>query len=178
MGHGTLQADQFVALLHGAQVEVLVDVRTAPGSRRLPHFGQAEMEQWLPAAGITYRWERQLGGFRKTTASSLNVALRNASFRGYADYMEAHEFWSALDRVLDEAAHRQTVVMCSESLWWRCHRRLIADAVVLARQIPVDHLMHNGALTEHPVTGGARLTEDGLIRYDAGHIPLLPEPDP
>ncbi|HEY2565611.1 MAG TPA: DUF488 domain-containing protein [Acidimicrobiales bacterium] len=172
VGHGTLEAEEFARVLHAAGAEVLIDVRTAPGSRRLPHFNQAEMKQWLPATGIGYEWERDLGGFRKTTASSPNTALRNVNFRGYADYMETPPFWAALTRVLAEAVRRKTVVMCSESLWWRCHRRLISDAAVLARQFPVDHVMRNGTQTPHQVTEGARLTEDGLVRYDAGHAPL------
>jgi uncharacterized protein (DUF488 family) len=172
VGHGTLEADEFAGVLHAAGVEKLIDVRTAPGSRRLPHFNQADMTQWLPATGIAYEWERDLGGFRKTTASSSNTALRNVNFRGYADYMETSPFWAALARVLAEAGRRKTVVMCSESLWWRCHRRLISDAAVLARQFPVDHVMHNGTRTPHQVTEGARLTDDGLVRYDAGHAPL------
>jgi uncharacterized protein (DUF488 family) len=172
VGHGTLEAEEFARVLHAAGAEVLIDVRTAPGSRRLPHFNQAEMKQWLPATGIGYEWERDLGGFRKTTASSLNTALRNVNFRGYADYMETPPFWAALTRVLAEAVRRKTVVMCSESLWWRCHRRLISDAAVLARQFPVDHVMRNGTQTPHQVTEGARLTEDGLVRYDAAHAPL------
>jgi uncharacterized protein (DUF488 family) len=172
VGHGTLEADEFARVLHDAGVEMLVDVRTAPGSRRLPHFNQAEMKQWLPATGIAYEWERDLGGFRKTTASSPNTALRNVNFRGYADYMETTPFWAALTRVLAEAVRRKTVVMCSESLWWRCHRRLISDAAVLAGEFPVNHLMHTGTQTRHQVTEGARLTDDGLVRYDAGSAPL------
>jgi uncharacterized protein (DUF488 family) len=172
VGHGTLEADEFARVLRDAGVEMLIDVRTAPGSRRLPHFNQADMKQWLPATGIAYEWERDLGGFRKTTASSLNTALRNVNFRGYADYMETTPFWAALTRVLAEAVRRKTVVMCSESLWWRCHRRLISDAAVLAREFPVNHLMHNGTQTGHQVTEGARFTDDGLVRYDAGNPPL------
>ena len=175
VGHGTLEADEFARVLHDAGVEMLIDVRTAPGSRRLPHFNQADMKRWLPTTGIAYEWERDLGGFRKTTASSPNVALRNVNFRGYADYMETPPFWTALTRVLAEAVRRQIVVMCSESLWWRCHRRLISDAAVLAKQFPVIHVMHNGTQTRHQVTEGARLTDDGRVRYDAGHAPLLME---
>ncbi len=173
MGHGTLAADVLAARLHEAGVELVIDVRTAPGSRRFPQFGRSELERWLPDAGMAYRWERDLGGFRKTSPSSANVALHNASFRGYADYMETPQFWAALDRLLDEASRRPTAVMCSESLWWRCHRRLVADAVVLVKEIPVRHLMHNGNVAEHAVTSGARLTESKLVRYDVGATPTL-----
>ena len=178
VGHGTLEADALAALLHGAGVELLVDVRTAPGSRRLPQFGRPELERWLPDAGIAYAWERDLGGFRKASPSSVNLALRNASFRGYADYMETAPFWAALDRLLDRASGRQTAVMCSESLWWRCHRRLIADAVVLVKEIPVSHLMHRGDRAAHQVTSGARLTETKLVRYDVGATPTLSMGEP
>lgn len=178
VGHGTLTADALAALLHDADVELLVDVRTAPGSRRFPQFGRSELERWLPDAGIAYGWERDLGGFRKTSPSSANVALEHASFRGYADYMETSPFWAALDRLLDQASRRHTAVMCSESLWWRCHRRLIADAVVLVKEIPVLHLMHNGNRADHRVTSGARLTETKLVRYDVGATPTLSSGDP
>jgi uncharacterized protein (DUF488 family) len=161
------------SLLRQAGVVSLVDIRTAPGSRRFPHVRREEMAQWLPAAGIAYRWERDLGGFRKTSPGSVNPALRNLSFRGYADYMRTQPFWSALDRVLAAAQEERLVVMCSESVWWRCHRRLVADAARLVRTTPVVHLMHDGRLVDHDLTPGARLGDDGLVRYDAGTEPLF-----
>lgn len=173
MGHGTLAQDAFVSLLHAAEVGSLVDVRTAPGSRRHPHFTREAMEQWLPEAGVAYRWEPRLGGWRKPDANSPNTALRNDSFRGYADYLATAPFWEALDTVLEEASLRRTVVCCSESLWWRCHRRLIADAAVIGRQASVLHLGHDGSLTPHRLTEGVR-SAGGLPIYDLGVDQRLP----
>jgi uncharacterized protein (DUF488 family) len=173
VGHGTLTASQFAELLVDADAELLVDVRSYPGSRRHPHFGRAEMERWLPDAGIEYRWEPRLGGRRSTRADSPHVALQTPAFRGYADHMESTGFVQALDAVVAEASRRRTAVMCAESLWWRCHRRLLADAAVLTRGIEVRHLMHDGRLTQHPVTGGARLA-DGHVVYDIGGERPLP----
>ena len=173
VGHGTASAEELAALLDGAGVERLVDVRTAPGSRRLPHFRREAMERWLPAAGIAYRWERELGGWRKPDPASVNPVLRHPAFRGYADYMRTPPFWAALDGVLAEAATTPTVVLCSERLWWRCHRRLLADAAVLARDVDVRHLGHDGRLTSHQLTEGVRRDGD-LLAYDVGGTPTLP----
>jgi uncharacterized protein (DUF488 family) len=173
VGHGTLAAATFAELLRSANVEVLVDVRSFPGSRRNPQFGREEMARWVPDAGVRYRWERRLGGRRRTRPDSPHVALRNEAFRGYADHMASDDFDAGLDDVLAEAARARVVVMCSESLWWRCHRRLISDAAVLLRQVEVRHLMHGGALRPHVVTGGARRDGDRVV-YDVGGDTPLP----
>jgi uncharacterized protein (DUF488 family) len=166
IGHGTAGQDEFTTLLSGAGIAALVDVRTAPGSRRNPHMGRAALGEWLPAAGIDYRWEPRLGGFRKTPADSPDTFWRNDAFRGFAGHTREQEFTAAVDAILAEAGARPTTVMCSESVWWRCHRRIIADFVVLARDTPVEHLMHDGRRRPHPVSPGARLREDGLLVYD------------
>ena len=171
VGHGTLPSEAFAALLASAGVEAVVDVRTAPGSRRHPQFARAEMERWLPAAGIAYRWERALGGFRRPVPGSANTALRHAGFRGYADYMAGEAFPPALDAVLAEAGHRLTTVMCAESLWWRCHRRLVADAAQLLHGVEVGHLAHDGRIGAHRPTEGVRVDRDRLV-YDGGQAPL------
>ena len=172
VGHGTLPADDFADLLQGAGVTSVVDIRTAPGSKRHPQFRRQEMERWLPAAGIGYRWEPLLGGWRKPSPESLNTALRNPSFRGYADYMETPPFSRALAGVVDETGRADAAVMCSESLWWRCHRRLVADAAVPRKAVPVLHLMHDGRLGGHVLTSGVRLV-GGSLRYDGGQASLL-----
>ena len=169
-GHGTATQEQITELLHGAGVQQVVDVRTAPGSRRNPHVGRDELQRWLPETGIEYRWERALGGFRKAAPDSPDVAWRNASFRGYAGYTRNPEFVAAIEKVLEEAQQRVTTVMCSESVWWRCHRRIIADFAVLARGVDVRHLMHDGRLADHTVTAGARLNDDRLLVYDDGTL--------
>jgi uncharacterized protein (DUF488 family) len=173
VGHGTLAADDLAALLTGSGVELLVDVRSYPGSRRHPQFGRAEMERWLPEAGVAYQWERRLGGRRRARPDSPHVALRNEAFRGYADHMDGPAFGAALDAVLAEAAERPTAVMCSETLWWRCHRRLLSDAAELTRGAEVRHLLHDRRLAPHAVTDGARV-EDGRVVYDVGGERPLP----
>lgn len=166
VGHGTASQEAFTELLTAAGIEALVDVRIGPGSRKFPHFGKDALEQWLPEAGIDYRWEKQLGGFRKLLPDSPDVALRNDSFRAYAGYMRSPEFAEALDGLLAQAGRTRTVIMCSETLWWRCHRRLIADNAVLLRNIAVDHLMPGGKHTIHVPTSGVRVADSGLT-YDA-----------
>jgi uncharacterized protein (DUF488 family) len=167
VGHGTLAEEQLGALVTGAGVEQLVDVRTAPGSRRHPHVSRAALENWLPPLGIRYSWQPRLGGWRKPAADSLNTALRNDSFRGYADYMRTPPFWVALDEVLMGAEACRTVLMCSEAVYWRCHRRLIADGAELGRDVTVRHLGHDGSLVRHRLTDGVRQEHDLLV-YDSG----------
>jgi uncharacterized protein (DUF488 family) len=172
-GHGTDSAERTVATLAGAGVASLVDIRTAPGSRRNPQFARDAMEEWLPAAGIAYRWEKRLGGFRKPSPGNPDVAWREDMFRGYAEYMRSEDFRVVIDAVLAEAGSRQVTVMCSESLWWRCHRRLVADFVTVARGTEVRHLMHDDRIEAHRPPDGLRLTEDGLLVYDRGQDTLL-----
>ena len=172
-GHGTESSERTVATLAGAGVSSLVDIRTAPGSRRNPQFARAALAEWLPAAGIRYRWEKRLGGFRKPGADNPDVTWREEMFRGYAEHMRSADFVAAIDGVLAEAAGRQVAVMCSESLWWRCHRRLVADFVSVARGVEVRHLMHDGRVQQHRPSPGVRLRDDGLLVYDAGQRPLL-----
>ena len=167
-GHGTLAESEFISLLRAAQIDALIDVRSYPGSRRHPHFGRDRMAEWLDQAGFAYRWERDLGGFRRPSADSPNRALRHDSFRGYADHMADPGFQTALDLVVEEAASRRVAVMCSESLWWRCHRRLLADALVLWRQCDVSHLRHDGRADAHRLTEGVRAGDGGRPVYDVG----------
>lgn len=173
VGHGTLAAQALVALLHDAGVAGIVDVRSFPGSRRHPQYGREAMEQWVPAAGLDYAWVRRLGGRRPAAASSPHVALRHDAFRGYADHMETADFLAGVDELLALADHRPVAVMCSESVWWRCHRRLLADHLTLVRHVEVIHLMHDGRLVPHPVTPGARLAGDTVV-YDVGVTRPLP----
>ncbi|NED72027.1 DUF488 domain-containing protein [Streptomyces sp. SID9944] len=165
-GHGTAGREEITGLLHGAGIAAIVDVRTAPGSRRDPDLLRDRLARWLPKDGIAYRWEPDLGGFREPAPDSPDTFWRNDSFRGYAGYTRTPEFVAAMDRLLGEAAGRRTAVMCGEAVWWRCHRRLIADFAELARGVPVRHLMHDGRTVPHVPTAGARLREDGLLVYD------------
>ncbi len=172
-GHGAASAEQMVSLLRGAGVAVLVDVRTAPGSRRHPHVAQAELRCWLPEAGISYRWDKRLGGLRTPEPDSPDVALGVDTLRGYAGHMRTPAFLTAVDQVLALAGVQRTAVMCAESLWWRCHRRMLADFVTAARGVAVRHLMHDGRLEEHHLSPELRLRDDGLLVYDGGQPPLL-----
>lgn len=164
-GHGTADSAEITALLQGAAVTQLVDVRTAPGSRHNPDSGREAMAQWLPAAGIGYRWEPRLGGWRRGGDSGPDVALRNASFRSYAGYMRSEEFRAGITELLDGAAREQTAIMCAETVWWRCHRKLVADYLTLVCGIEVRHLMHDGTLRAHRPTAEARVDGAALI-YD------------
>ncbi len=172
VGHGTAVADELARLLTGAGVGAVVDVRIAPGSRRNPDMSRAAMSEWLPAHGLAYRWEERLGGRRSVPRDSPDVALRNRAFAGYAAHMRTPEFAAALDNVLARAAETRTAVLCAESVWWRCHRRMIADATQLVRDVPVRHLMHDGRLHDHRPTDGVRLRDDGLLVYDHGQEAL------
>ena len=174
VGHGTRSVEELAAVAGSAGVERIVDVRRHPGSRRWPHLARPNLEQALPALGIAYEFQGDaLGGRRSTRPDSRHVAWRNASFRGYADHMETPEFRSALQRLLDELDHGPaTAVMCSETLWWRCHRRLIADAAVLF-STPVIHLLSGSEHPAHPLHPEVRRGDDGWPVYDAGQQPLV-----
>jgi uncharacterized protein (DUF488 family) len=174
VGHGTLGRAELTGLFQGAAVRELVDVRTAPGSRHNPDVARAAMERWVPEADVGYRWEPRLGGWRKTRADSPNTALRNASFRGYADHMASGEFTGALDELLAAARARRTAIMCSEAVYWRCHRRLVADNAVLLHGWTVLHLGHDGRLQAHRPTAGVRV-DHGQLVYDVGADQRLPE---
>lgn len=166
IGHGTHPITEFVTLLTANGVRRLVDVRAFPRSRHNPQFNQEELERSLTDAGVAYAWEKRLGGRRqRTAADSLNVSLRHPAFRAYADYMLTDGFWDALDGVLSQGRALQSALMCSESVWWRCHRRLISDALVLLRKVPVEHVMTTGKRVEHVPTDGVRVDGERLV-YD------------
>ncbi|MCC9311486.1 DUF488 domain-containing protein [Kitasatospora sp. RB6PN24] len=166
LGHGLAERAELTALLHEAGVRAVVDVRTAPGSRRNPDVSRRALCAWLPDQGIGYRWEPRLGGFRRTAPDSPDTFWENDSFRGYAGHTRRPEFLEAMDDLLRQAAAVPTAVMCAETLWWRCHRRIIADFAVLVRHARVRHLGHDGRLTDHRPTPGARVRDDGLLVYD------------
>jgi uncharacterized protein (DUF488 family) len=166
VGHGTLLAEEFADLLRAAGVERLVDVRRFPGSRKFPWFGQDQMERWLPEGGVEYLRLPELGGRRRPQEGSPNTAWRTAQFAAYADHMATDEFASGVRQLL-ELADRPAAVMCSESLWWRCHRRLVADHLVLVESVAVQHLFHDGRRSEHPPLAEA-VVVDGHVEYPAG----------
>jgi len=173
VGHGTLPGAALSELLHASGVAHVVDVRSYPGSRRHPQYGREELTRWLPEAGIGYSWDPRLGGRRRPGATSTNVALRNPAFRAYADHMATAEFAAGLADLLALTVTTPATVMCAESLWWQCHRRLLADAVVLVGGRPVSHLFHDGRRAVHIPSPEARVV-DGHLVYDVGTTtPLL-----
>jgi uncharacterized protein (DUF488 family) len=166
VGHGTASQAELSSLLCDAAVTQVVDVRRFPSSRAHPHVNRAALARWLHVAGIGYRWEERLGGRRRRPAESPDSWWRVDAFRAYAGHMPSADFLDAIGELINDLVVARTVVMCSESLWWRCHRRLIADFVAVVGETPVCHLNHDGRLTEHPVAAGARLSAGGVLFYD------------
>lgn len=169
VGHGTLALDDLVGLLRAADVRLVVDVRRFPGSRRLPHVARDALAASLPAAGVAYRWEERLGGRRSGADGTRDAWWQVAAFRAYAAHTRTAEFRAGLADLLADVAEPapgRVTVMCSEAVWWRCHRRIVSDVAVLLHGTDVRHLAHDGRLTPHPPAAGARVTPDGLV-YDA-----------
>ena len=167
VGHGPEDRLRLGARLAGAGIERVVDVRRFPGSRTNPDVRRDALAEWLPAAGIGYRWEERLGGRRRLPDGE---AVADGwwtveQFAAYAAHTRTPEFAAALDQVLTEAAGGTVAVMCSESVWWRCHRRLIADVAVLARGAAVGHLMPDGRLAPHRPSAGAVLGSGGQVSW-------------
>jgi uncharacterized protein (DUF488 family) len=163
IGHSTRSAEEFAALLKDNRIEVLADVRRFPGSRRYPHFNGENLRGFLSQHAIVYEHLPELGGRRTARKDSPNTAWHNEAFRGYADYMMTDEFTSAATRLLDLAAGRRTAVMCAESLWWQCHRALIADYAKVGG-VKVWHILGRGKTEEHPYTSAASIV-DGQLSY-------------
>ena len=163
VGHSTRNAEEFIEILRAQHIEVLVDVRTFPGSRRYPQFNRDQLRESLGKAGIEYRHEPRLGGRRSAQPDSHNTAWRNAQFRGYADHMETDEFKQGVRELLELASNKRVAVMCAEAVWWRCHRSLIAD-YLKAEGHEVVHILDAKKTEEHPFTSAARIV-DGKLSY-------------
>ena len=175
VGHGTKTTEELLGVLRSTDIETLIDVRRFPGSRRHPHLGREGLERALPAAGLAYEWwGEELGGRRsgRRDAPSRHPAWRNASFRAYADHMDTPEFRTALERLVLAAGERRIAIMCAETVWWRCHRRLIADALVV-RGVEVVHLLSERRSEPHKLHEAARADEEGRVVYDVGFGPVL-----
>jgi uncharacterized protein (DUF488 family) len=170
VGHSTHGLEEFVGLLRRHAVELLVDVRQYPRSRRVPHFNAEALEVSLPEHGIDYLHMRELGGRRRPTPGSVNDGWENEQFRGYADYMETAEFEAALARLEALARARPTSIMCAEAPWFRCHRRLVSDAL-LVRGWRVLHIGSDGRIAEHELTPFA-VVADGRLTYPASQTSL------
>jgi uncharacterized protein (DUF488 family) len=163
IGHSTRTIEELLAALATHQIRTLVDIRAFPMSRRLPQFNRDSLEQSLPAAGIHYLWMKALGGYRKKILEeSPNVALRNPSFRNYADYMLTPEFAQATSEMLALAANSRTAYMCAERLYFRCHRMLVSDWLV-AQGHQVLHIEASSPVKPHTLTADARIVDGRLI---------------
>jgi uncharacterized protein (DUF488 family) len=173
IGHATRTVEAFEEMLRAREVSCVADVRTVPRSRKNPQFNQDTLPNALRAAGIEYAHLPRLGGLRRARADSPNKAWHNLSFRGYADYMDTPEFAAGLDELLALARQRRTALMCAESVPWRCHRSLIADALVI-RGVSVEHILPAGRLETHRLTPWARV--EGLrITYPPELLADAPE---
>jgi uncharacterized protein (DUF488 family) len=172
VGHSTHPLHEFIALLKAYGVEQLVDVRTIPRSRHNPQFNHDTLPAQLRSNRIGYRHLKALGGLRHAQKDSVNTGWRNASFRGFADYMQTTEFDSALQKLIELAGRKQIAIMCAEAVPWRCHRSLIADALAV-RGIPVEHIMSATHRQPHKLTLFVQVDGERLL-YPAEPTPDLP----
>jgi uncharacterized protein (DUF488 family) len=165
VGHSNRSVDEFVGLLKARGVETLADIRKLPGSNKYPHFNQDELSESLARAGIRYVYLKELGGRRRQSKYSKNTAWRNRSFQAYADHMETEEFRRGVDSLLGYAAGGKVAVMCSEAVWWRCHRALVSD-YLKSLGVSVYHIMSERIGKPHPYTSAAKVV-DGKLSYHA-----------
>jgi uncharacterized protein (DUF488 family) len=170
VGHSTRSADDFVALLAAHDIRRLVDVRTIPRSRHNPQFNSDRLPKTLQNVGIEYAHMPALGGLRRPSPHSVNSGWRNDSFRGYADYMQTEAFSSALDELIALASSAPTAIMCAEAVPWRCHRSLIADALVV-RGIEAFEIVSTTRTTPHTLTPFLRIDGNSLT-YPPEGLPL------
>jgi len=183
IGHSTRTIDDFISLLKENEIDLLADVRAWPSSKRYPHFNKDVLGESLNVHGIRYEHFPELGGKRKSKPDSRNTAWRNASFRGYADYMETEQFQKGIERLLafvtndgfgsrrnkgdesEDVTSCAVAIMCAEAVWWRCHRSLIAD-YLKARGVEVLHILGANKVDPHPYTPAARIV-NGELSYEA-----------
>lgn len=159
IGHSTRPIDEFLTILKAFDIKQLVDIRTIPKSRRNPQYGQENLKESLENSGIRYIYSKGLGGLRPSVKTGGNEAWENASFRNYADYMQTDEFEEAVEELLDLSQEETTVIMCAEAVPWRCHRRLVGDAM-LVREVPVTDIFSEKKAEPHQLTPFASV--DGL----------------
>ena len=167
IGHSTRSIEEFIQLLEAHGIQQLIDVRTVPRSRHNPQFNRENLPDSLKARGIAYRHMPELGGLRHAKPDSVNLGWRNASFRGYADYMQTDAFRAGVERLIKLSAQETTAIMCAEAVPWRCHRNLIADALVARGDEVLDIL--DAAATPHKLTSFAVVT-NGEVTYPTQHV--------
>ena len=168
IGHSTRTLAEFQQLLKQHRVELLLDVRTVPRSRHVPHFNSETLAQSLEIQGIEYRHRKELGGLRKPVKDSINPGWRNSSFRGFADYMQTSEFSKALAEAVKLATAKRAALMCAEAVPWRCHRSLIADALLVFYRLEVRHIISETGLRIHELTPFAAVAADSLTYPETG----------
>lgn len=163
IGHSTRTQEEFLLILRSFTIELLADIRTYPGSKRYPHFNKENLQQTLSGEKMIYQHFPELGGRRKPSKDSGNSAWKNDSFRGYADYMETVDFKKGINKLEEVAVQYQTAYMCSEAVWWRCHRSLVSDHLKW-KGWNVLHIMNENKSEEHPYTSPAKII-DGQLTY-------------
>lgn len=165
VGHGALDKAALAKLLADAEVEALVDIRRYPNSRHNPDVERGAISAWAADAGLDYRWEARLGGRRRLPAGAEpeDTWWRVKQFAAYAAYTRTAEFGEAFAQLLEQSQKQRTAMMCSEAVWWRCHRRIVADVSVVKVGVEVHHLMHDGRLLAHPPSEGAQVRDDGEL---------------
>lgn len=164
IGHSTRSFEEFLKILSHFRIQCVADVRNFPGSRKFPHFNQDFLERALPEHNIEYLHIKKLGGRRKPNPESKNTAWRNPSFRAYADYMQTEDFHDGLSLLKKTAAEKHTAYMCSEAVWWRCHRAMISDELK-AEGWEVYHILNESKEVEHPYTQPAKIIA-GKLSYE------------
>jgi len=162
IGHSTRSFNEFTELLKENKIEVVADVRSYPGSRKFPHFNAESLSRSLPATGTDYVHLKHLGGRRKVRHDSPHTVWRNEAFRGYADYMDTQDFKNGISELLKLATQKRTAIMCSEAVWWRCHRSMISD-YLKAEGVTVEHIMSIGKTEIHPFTSVAKIANGRLL---------------
>ena len=165
IGHSTRTFGEFTELLEENKIDAVADVRSYPGSRKFPHYNAEALSRSLPDVGIDYIPFKQLGGRRKVQPDSPHTVWRNESFRGYADYMDTQDFRNGVDELLKLTTHKRIAIMCSEALWWRCHRSMISD-YLKDEDVIVEHIIAPGKTEIHPFTSSAKIV-DGRLVYGA-----------
>ena len=171
IGHSTRSIEDFIEMLQAFKIEALADVRSFPGSRRFPQFNKENLTESLLANKIEYVHILRLGGKRTPKKDSRNTGWKHESFRGYADYMETEYFQKGIEELIEIAQKRRTAIMCSEAVWWKCHRSMISDYLKLSGWT-IMHIMDKLKADEHPYTQPARIA-DGKLNYAGDELPLI-----
>jgi uncharacterized protein (DUF488 family) len=164
IGHSTRTIEHFIAMLQSFNIQLVVDIRSFPGSRKFPQFNKENLEITLPGNNIAYTHLKDLGGRRPVKKDSINTGWRNAAFRGFADYIQTENFKHGIEQLEKIASTNRTAYMCSEAVWWRCHRSLVSDVLKL-KGWNVYHIMETGKAEEHPYTQPAKII-NGKLLYD------------